>query len=576
MTKQSPMPGEPGDLEQHLRTQLRAAYHAGTDAGDPQQVAARVRAGLAVHARRRRVVTSVGAAAAVVALTAGVTFAVNGQRDDGATTAAASQQTSTALSGLPKASVPGGLVVETGSGWQDGWTVSQQCGSGELPKVNSGWNYLPDAPITPREPAVSVWTGSKLLVVGRATDERCSKSDARQGAAYDPKAKSWDRLPDAPFPIGGDWKFGSVWTGSELVAWSGRAGTAVYDPAKGTWRAAGPLPFEVRENMPDNAVSHPVQTVWDGKRVVVIAQDVKRPNSINVAAFDPATLRWTELPSIELPAGHNADYVAAAALTQGSAAGSVYLRIGWLAQADDPQQSADPSAPAAPRPSAQPSAAASGENGGGGQGSYGTVSYRLAPAADAWAPAPTIGLPDDYGQLYAAGDRLVWTGQPNFTVNPDAWDGKTSHLSLWTMRFPDGAAQRVKAPVTTVGDRHLEPSGPPIWTGDGLIYPQEYTVEGGAMDDVVGDKVQRWSLRDNSWATVGRSPYEPGATVPVSLVWSGQQLLGWGVTDGPVRVDTTPASPASSSGVATSAGAPVQAKVQEVLGVGLAFTPTDK
>jgi hypothetical protein len=56
----------------------------------------------------------------------------------------------------------------------------------------------------------SLWTGAALVTFG-ATAE----FDA--GAAWDPAADRWTRLPDAP--LGADDTIAAVWTGSHLLVW---------------------------------------------------------------------------------------------------------------------------------------------------------------------------------------------------------------------------------------------------------------------------------------------------------------------------------------------------------------------
>ena len=71
------------------------------------------------------------------------------------------------------------------------------------------WERLPDPPLSPRNGTVSVWTGDEVLVVGGdewscppnascATPEFPPLGD---GAAYDPEAKTWRSIADAPVPF---------------------------------------------------------------------------------------------------------------------------------------------------------------------------------------------------------------------------------------------------------------------------------------------------------------------------------------------------------------------------------------
>ncbi len=119
------------------------------------------------------------------------------------------------------------------------------------------------------------------------------------GAAYDPSADSWRRLPPAPIssraPL-------AVWTGAELLVW----GTAVrvdprprdgaaYDPATNEWRTIAESPIELTD----------ATAVWTGRELIVFGAALhggnfpETPTAIG-AAYDPETDRWRRLPDSSL------------------------------------------------------------------------------------------------------------------------------------------------------------------------------------------------------------------------------------------------------------------------------------
>jgi hypothetical protein len=81
-------------------------------------------------------------------------------------------------------------------------------GSGEI-KSEGSWQRLPDPPLSPRELAAGVWTGSDALIIG-GSDARPTppgagslakpKPPLRDGAAFDPRTRSWRAI--APAPVG--------------------------------------------------------------------------------------------------------------------------------------------------------------------------------------------------------------------------------------------------------------------------------------------------------------------------------------------------------------------------------------
>ena len=81
-------------------------------------------------------------------------------------------------------------------------------GSAEIRAVGS-WQRLPDAPLSPREAAMGVWTGREVLILGGSGDtptppgagsSRKPKPPLRDGVAFSPRTRSW--RPIAPAPIG--------------------------------------------------------------------------------------------------------------------------------------------------------------------------------------------------------------------------------------------------------------------------------------------------------------------------------------------------------------------------------------
>src|SRR5204863_2676678 len=93
------------------------------------------------------------------------------------------------------------------------------------------WETLPPAPIVARQSPSVVWTGQEMLVWGGASGIRQDILHA-DGAAYNPRSRTWRRLPTAPltarqYPA-------AAWTGTEMVIWGGysnAAGSATNDGA---------------------------------------------------------------------------------------------------------------------------------------------------------------------------------------------------------------------------------------------------------------------------------------------------------------------------------------------------------
>ena len=164
------------------------------------------------------------------------------------------------------------------------------------PSTNT-WRTLPPSGLTPRADALTVWTGTELVVWGGINSDFTAAYD--DGARLDPATNVWRRLSPAPVPARG--RAAAVWSGREVLLWGGdtAAGTevgkgAAYDPATNTWRA---LPLS-----PLRAKTLPAG-VWTGHYFLVIGGSaggsLPAPGP-GAAAYDPATNSWSALPPAPL------------------------------------------------------------------------------------------------------------------------------------------------------------------------------------------------------------------------------------------------------------------------------------
>jgi hypothetical protein len=139
----------------------------------------------------------------------------------------------------------------------------------------------------------SVWTGTELLIWGGTEDDH-GLTLAGDGAAYNPVTRAWTPMPASPLsPRDGAF---AVWTGTKALFWGGGNGSIVpladgasYDPASRTWAMLPVAPLRP-------AAEHWQAIVWTGTQMVVIQPGVG-------AAFDPATSSWTAVPALPQVAG---------------------------------------------------------------------------------------------------------------------------------------------------------------------------------------------------------------------------------------------------------------------------------
>ncbi|HEX2090236.1 MAG TPA: hypothetical protein VHI54_09975 [Actinomycetota bacterium] len=135
------------------------------------------------------------------------------------------------------------------------------------------------------------------------------------GAAYDPLMKRWARLPSAP--LSPRVYHSAVWTGKEMLIWGGGviaepgeetatqlvpAGTlfddgAAYDPATERWTPLPTAPIKGRSGQ---------VAIWTGTEMILWGGAGIGETTIafnDGAAFDPATQQWRLIQDAPLPKG---------------------------------------------------------------------------------------------------------------------------------------------------------------------------------------------------------------------------------------------------------------------------------
>jgi hypothetical protein len=166
------------------------------------------------------------------------------------------------------------------------------------------WRRLPRSPLSYRTRAIVAWTGRLLLVIAGACGDE-GRIRCQDGAAYDPAANTWTPIPA---PAGGALapEAAAVWTGSELIIWSsttsrdGRStsnAASAYNPRGRRWRALPPAPITPRRL---------AAAVWAGDRLLVWGgirnlPDNKLDYPDDGAAYDPRGNRWRPLAKAPVP-----------------------------------------------------------------------------------------------------------------------------------------------------------------------------------------------------------------------------------------------------------------------------------
>jgi hypothetical protein len=167
------------------------------------------------------------------------------------------------------------------------------------PPGGPGWRAVTDVPLSPRQNAIGLWTGSEVLLIGGSDAPVCppmadcvaDPTPLADGAAYDPATGAWRPLAAAPTPL---LNASAVMVGQTAYflhpSWSDRDHRLLaYDTAAGRWRTY-PAPG-------DPATSY--ELVAAGNRLVALhgtdeSSESSQPGPDLV--LDPAAGTWGELP----------------------------------------------------------------------------------------------------------------------------------------------------------------------------------------------------------------------------------------------------------------------------------------
>ncbi|GAB3419612.1 Kelch repeat-containing protein [Flindersiella endophytica] len=200
------------------------------------------------------------------------------------------------------------------------------------------WSALPEAPVPARSGASATWTGSQLLVWGGATHDSRAEPGSWQpllrsdGASYDPRTRRWEKLP--PAPLSPRLHPASAWTGREWLLWGsddsiqepgeestdGFADGAAYNPRARAWRKLPPAPLG--KNIDARAV-------WTGQEMVIVSGG----RSGGIAAYDPDRNSWRKLPALPLESDWVLD-----GTTPVWAGGRLYVWANWYIDAGPGQE----------------------------------------------------------------------------------------------------------------------------------------------------------------------------------------------------------------------------------------------
>jgi hypothetical protein len=172
--------------------------------------------------------------------------------------------------------------------------------AGSTPASTGSWRLLPPGPLSPREQAIAVGVGGRVLVVGGSDTRPCppaadcalpEEPPLNDGAVFDVRTGQWQRIGPAPVPM--TWADSAV-VGSTVYLWSPgsprtgeRQAFVSYNLDSGMWDAL-PVP-PVAD---DRACCH---ITLAGDRIVAYS-GTDEWGEVPDHIFDPSVRRWAKLP----------------------------------------------------------------------------------------------------------------------------------------------------------------------------------------------------------------------------------------------------------------------------------------
>ena len=146
------------------------------------------------------------------------------------------------------------------------------------------WETMPQAPIAGRYGHAAVFTGTRMVVLGGYD---AGFRPRRDGAAYLPQRRTWERLAAPPMHVT---RGGAAWSGKALYAAGERDGRTVvarFDAGRNRWR--------VLQAPPARVAGEATHVVWTGFEVWVWTAGGK--GAPRGSAWDPDRRQWRRLPA---------------------------------------------------------------------------------------------------------------------------------------------------------------------------------------------------------------------------------------------------------------------------------------
>ncbi|WP_181233848.1 Kelch repeat-containing protein [Enhygromyxa salina] len=146
-------------------------------------------------------------------------------------------------------------------------TTELLASGGRYNPTTDSWTPTASGPLSPRDDATAVWTGTEMIIWGGRTLYRQHEGS---GARYNPTTDTWNGVSMVGAPQARE-DHSAVWTGTQMIVWGGWSGAddhrqhfrdgARYDPSADSWRPMS------AHGAPEPREDHTV--VWTGTQMLV-------------------------------------------------------------------------------------------------------------------------------------------------------------------------------------------------------------------------------------------------------------------------------------------------------------------
>jgi N-acetylneuraminic acid mutarotase len=386
--------------------------------------------------------------------------------------------------------------------------------------ANDCWSYLSFAPLS-RSGQVGVWTGTDLIIWGGVL------SRPETGGRYNPATDSWHPISNANAP---SWRTGHnvVWTGTEVIVWGGWGGSysdnlfntgGRYNPLTDRWTATSVT------NAPTARLG--ATAVWTGNEMIVWGGgDFGGWTQYNTGGrYNPSTDSWTSTSLTNAPSprsGHGSVWTGSQMIIWGGKSGSSEVSTGGRYNPGTDSWTAT-SATSTPDPRSAFSAVWTGTEmivWGGANNSAFTIlntGGRYNPATNSWRPISTPTM------LYPVFNHAaVWTGSLMVVFGGCVNHDCSSRTNVGA-RYDPGTDSWTGMASTNVPSARSSMTA--VWTGSEML------VWGGCISgecQITTNTGGRYNPVSNSWVATA-VPIAPFQRNPFVSVWTGTEMLIWGI-----------------------------------------------